>query len=802
VRAVAMVLRGRFRQYWKPWLALSVLVAVAGGFVLATTAAGRRTATAFPGFAARHGYDVIVYSRKPLPQLAQLPHVVSVTPAPAAFAALGCASCRKPIDTENTLINEVPPGQLPRMVMLLSGRMPDQSDPSEVLASFTLAQDNGVRIGSVIRARLASLAQPDRGPADPSPVLRRMLRVVGIVAAESEFPSGAAVHYDLYATTAFAAAVNQRAALQRTYYARFAHGATDLASSDSRFRSLGADGSYDLDAAAGAVEGSIRPQVVGWYVLAGLATLAALAVIGQAIGRQAATERADHRALSAIGLRPRELVLADLARALLIGAAGAAGAVLVAVLVSALTPVGEARIAVPSPGRMSFDPVVLPLGALAVLAAVIVLSVWPAVRQARLLSSRPPRRPATVAMAVGRGAALAGLPAAALIGIRHALERGRGGQPVGTALLGTVLAVAALCATAVFGASLTHLVSSPALYGAPFQAYFGGNGNPGSEALVTGPLLDRLRQDRAIERITLGAFVAVNVNGSHVRTVAMTPVRGPALMSALDGHLPRGDRDIMLGVATMRATGARLGGTVRVTVADPAGVPHEAIFHVIGRASLNAGTGGLGNGAVMTTSAFIGAQCPPGPGQAACRSAVRQGMATVVLVRAAAGPAGSAALARYIRRYPNLTYRPAKPTVLVNFGESVDFPLLFGVALSVFGAATMVHLLLVSVTRRRRETGLLKSLGFVRRQVAAAVCWQATTIALAGIAVGAPVGIAAGRVLWRVFATNFGVVPVPVVPALLLAALAAGVLAAANLLAAVPAVLAARSHPGQLLRAE
>jgi hypothetical protein len=37
---------------------------------------------------------------------------------------------------------------------------------------------------------------------------------------------------------------------------------------------------------------------------------------------------------------------------------------------------------------------------------------------------------------------------------------------------------------------------------------------------------------------------------------------------------------------------------------------------------------------------------------------------------------------------------------------------------------------------------------------------------------------------------------------MLLAALVAGVLAAANVLAAVPALLAARSHPGQLLRAE
>ncbi len=140
--------------------------------------------------------------------------------------------------------------------------------------------------------------------------------------------------------------------------------------------------------------------------------------------------------------------------------------------------------------------------------------------------------------------------------------------------------------------------------------------------------------------------------------------------------------------------------------------------------------------------------------------------------------------------------------MLVNFGESVNFPLLLALALTVFGAATLLHLLLVSVARRRAETGLLKALGFVRRQLAAAVCWQATTVALIGIVIGAPAGIAAGRVLWRVFATNFGVVPVAVVEPVLIVALVAGVLAVANLLAAVPALLAARSDPARPLRAE
>jgi hypothetical protein len=65
-----------------------------------------------------------------------------------------------------------------------------------------------------------------------------------------------------------------------------------------------------------------------------------------------------------------------------------------------------------------------------------------------------------------------------------------------------------------------------------------------------------------------------------------------------------------------------------------------------------------------------------------------------------------------------------------------------------------------------------------------------------------PLGIAAGRVLWQVFATTFGVVPLAVVDVLPVAALALGVLAAANVLAFVPALLAARSRPAQLLRAE
>jgi ABC-type lipoprotein release transport system permease subunit len=805
VRVVAMVLHVRLRLQWKSWLALAALVALVGGFVMAAAATGRRTAAAFPGFVARHGYDALVYSGRPLPGLARIPQVARVTPVLAPYAfPVRCTSCRKPITSGTFDVLEVPPGSLSRVVKLLSGRMLDQSNPDEVLASYTLARDNGVHIGSVIQVLTPTPAQLKLGPskANMAAVPRRSLGVVGLVVTENEFPAGNGPRYDLFATKAFAMAVNHRAKVGPFYYVQLRHGAADLPAFESQLRPLGSAGADDLDTDAATVQRAIRPQAVGWWVLAGLAALAGLAVIGQAAARQFVTEQDDRQALSAVGLRMRQFVALGLARAAIIGAAGAAGAVALAAALSPLTPVGEARLAASSAGAVVIDPLVTVIGVLATVATVVALSARPAVRHARLRGD-PPRRPVPVALV--RAVAWTGAPPSALIGVRYALERGRGRQPVpvGTALLGMVLAVAALCATAVFGASLTRLVSSPALYGVPFQAQFADEGT-GSGPAVIRPVLTSLRKDRAIERITVMTTAAIDVNGRQVRVLAATAIRGPALISVVDGRLPRGDHQIMLGAATMRGVGARVGGLVRVTVTDPEGAPHKAQFRIVGRASFppSFGTGGLGNGAATTLGALTDMQCPPSDGQSACQRKVQRGTVYSVLARATPGPAAAAALARQVSKYSQLAGWSQEPAELVNFGESVNFPLLFGGMLALFGAATMVHLLLVSVSRRRAEAGLLKVLGFVRYQVAAVVSWQATAVALVGIAAGLPLGIAAGKVLWRVFATNFGVVPLTVVEALPVAALALGVLAAANVLAFLPALLAARARPAQLLRAE
>jgi ABC-type lipoprotein release transport system permease subunit len=172
-----------------------------------------------------------------------------------------------------------------------------------------------------------------------------------------------------------------------------------------------------------------------------------------------------------------------------------------------------------------------------------------------------------------------------------------------------------------------------------------------------------------------------------------------------------------------------------------------------------------------------------------------------MLVSVVPGARGQAAISRYVDSYRSITALAITPTSLVNFGEAVNFPLIFGAMLAVFGAATLFHLLVVSVAQRRREVALLKVVGFVNGQVASTMAWQATTLAVVGIVIGVPLGVMAGRAIWQAFANNLGAVPVSIVPVWLICLLVAGVLLLADLIAVVPALAAIRSKPRDFLRA-
>jgi ABC-type antimicrobial peptide transport system permease subunit len=110
--------------------------------------------------------------------------------------------------------------------------------------------------------------------------------------------------------------------------------------------------------------------------------------------------------------------------------------------------------------------------------------------------------------------------------------------------------------------------------------------------------------------------------------------------------------------------------------------------------------------------------------------------------------------------------------------------------------------LVASVRRRRHDLALLKTLGFTGRQLASAVAWQATVVVVLGLVVGVPVGIAFGRWLWLIFASEIYAVPRATVPALSLVYVGLVALVLANLIAALPGRLAARTRTALALRAE
>jgi ABC-type lipoprotein release transport system permease subunit len=108
-----------------------------------------------------------------------------------------------------------------------------------------------------------------------------------------------------------------------------------------------------------------------------------------------------------------------------------------------------------------------------------------------------------------------------------------------------------------------------------------------------------------------------------------------------------------------------------------------------------------------------------------------------------------------------------------------------------------------SVLRRRRgELAVLRSLGFTPRQVRACLAWQATTLAVIGLAVGVPLGIALGRSVWRLVTEATPMVYVEPVAVLALLVVGPAALLIANLLAAVPGHRAAHLRPGEVLRTE
>lgn len=554
----------------------------------------------------------------------------------------------------------------------------------------------------------------------------------------------------------------------------------------------------DLSVHEQRVERAIHPEALALELFAGLLALGAVLAIGQIIAREVVLSAGEDEALRAMGLDRRQLIAVRTARLAGPVLAGAVLAVAVAVLASPLMPIGAARLADPSPG-LDFDLTVLGLGFVAIVAVFLLAGVAAAWRTTRQVSPEA----GAIQPSVGRPSRLvamlarAGVRPPAVTGIRMALEPGRGrtAVPVRSAAAGIVVAVAAVVAVVTFSANLNRLVSTPRLYGDTWSFALDGQ----FQSMAGADILKSLEGIPGVQSVSGGTYGDdTTIDGRTVPTVGIDTLQGDLYPTIVTGRKPTGPGEVALGASTMRSLHKGIGDKVTVVAQ---GRPHtltvvgEVVLPALGRGSFTPTD--LGQGAV--TAASVAAGPPAGPGQY-----------NFVLLRYAPG-ADPAAVTDRVARFAHdlgcpgdqclLTTQRVLPTDVRSYQRVSATPAILAALLGVLGIAMIGHALVTSVRRRRRDLAVLKTLGFVKREVATAVAWQVSTFAVIGLALGVPLGVALGRWLWSLFAHQIGVPPAPVVPLLALLVIPA-VLVVANVIAALPARAAARTRPAVVLRSE
>ena len=107
--------------------------------------------------------------------------------------------------------------------------------------------------------------------------------------------------------------------------------------------------------------------------------------------------------------------------------------------------------------------------------------------------------------------------------------------------------------------------------------------------------------------------------------------------------------------------------------------------------------------------------------------------------------------------------------------------------LAALAVLTVGHVMVTSVQNRRRDVAILRSLGADRRWIGRAVHWQATAFTLLPVAIGIPIGLIVGRIVFRSFADSIGTLNDASIPLLLVGGHASvGLLVIANIAAVFP----------------
>ena len=815
--------RHELRARLRSWLGLALVVGLGGGVVLTALSGARRTDEAYPRLAnASNAADVLVVGQSEflfvgnvdLTAVERLPEVASSSRIAVYLLFAGRTDAGRllgPSDLFPVAHADSGLGNTMERWKMLAGRPANPERVQEATASFLLAERLHLGVGDTLRLRftrarsfgrvatelLGGFAQRLQVADGAEPVIEEVadgplvtVKIVGIEASPAEFPPlGPDLAPPLHLTPAFFRLYEGRLVDSPLSYVRLKRGAADLPSFQAGVDRLAKGQTsfvFSRPNQTAKVQRAIKVEVLASRLLAALTAVALLVIVGQALTRQTVGEAADNSVLRAMGMTSGQLGLVAFVRGLAVAVVGTAVAVVIAFALSPLTPVGLARTAELTPGA-AFDGLVLGVGGALLVVGISTLTVVAAWRASRLTRNAAgsatliDERPSRLAESLTRTQ----VPPTAVVGVRFALEPGRGARavPVRTTMLGVALVVALLTATWSFAASLQRLLDTPALYGWNWDIKSGAPGLPG---VVDTTLRAALSNDHAIAALAVGTVSQLALDRHRVDVLALEQARGEVVPTVVRGRPPSRPGEILLGARTLDILQKGIGDTVTARLGD-----RSVRLRVVGRGVFPdfGDAGQLGNGALMTFAGFT--------------ALLPNAQRNVFLARFRPGVDATASYNRVRAALdPVPTQSARRPSDLTSIARIGSLPSVLAGVLATLAALTLAHTLVSSVRRRRRDLAVLKTLGFVRRQVSLAVVWQATTLSGIALLIGVPLGTAAGRWAWTLFTAELGVSADPVTPPLPTLLTIPATLLVANAIAAVPAWVAGRSPSALILRTE
>lgn len=813
---------------WRSRLALVVLLGAVGTIAIAAAAGALRTNSAVDRFLAeQRAFDVAVLcgpaerSGGELvceQQVAAVDGIADTAPLVTLPGLLSVAGRNlEPFDDTcwsgqgDVSLVVAPDGRFGTAInthRFIDGRPADPSRPDEIVISRELARRAAIEVGDTVDVQLFAGADCLADPAEWMPP--QELVVVGIEISPFEVrPESGEYRSFVHGTPALLAEVGGLPDLELAVAARFQPGVglDDLAVpfeqigvSLTPIDEVGQRIALAQSLNADNLRRSARPYVVALWLVAGLAAMAGVVLLGQSLSRQIRRGAAEHRALGQLGSTRRDLTLVGAVHVASVVVPAAALAMVGSFLASGAAPLGIARVVEPDPG-WRLAPGITVFGGV-VMVASFALAAVPAIlvtgRPRSLATTPQPGRAGALARRVGGGPVTTN-------GLRMAFEplRGPTAPPLRSGFAMVLAAVVMLVGAVVFGGSLAHLLQSKHLVGWNWDALMFVEADDTDRA--TGPRLrDALSETAGVAAATEGMFfppmrLLLGADGLEPTVVAFS--EGPVGPTLVSGRAPRGASEIALGRETLSRLG--LGEGDRVPFVAVTGDFDEVIrgggdetageLTIVGTAVIPA-TGGenrLGTGGAVDVEFY--------------RALLPEVQPDGVFVRLDPGAdlraiGASAADTLGVARVESVTEEVLGPQLL-DLEQVKRLPLGVAALLALLAVGVVAQVIVGSTHARRGELGVLRALGFRPRQITAVVVVQALALSTAVLVIGLPLGIAVGRIAWRAFALSLGTKPEVTVMVPWLLTIAAALLLIAALLALVGSARH-RAHLATALRTE